>query len=614
MSDWGKLSDDAEAIRPTRSPRRFSPPRVWRSAWRWRRTATTSPRFVRFLEGLLSTPERQVSLDRRRGRVLLPPDGRDDHRLRPRRACGSSSTASRSSGPARRCSAARSTSTVLRAAQVTRAAQARCRRSRRESSGGISAPPVEIVIDGIALPQIDARRGRSPAPRRSCRRRARRSVTAEALAAQLTVDRQDRAGSLSADLRFEPAGERADRRPEARGAGGGLLAELLRAARPAGGRRRALRQRAARRNGRPISTMQADGARVVAGAHVDHARRRPAIAVVAELAAALETRGAGRTTRRSLAGESRRRFDVDARATTARSPSQSATLRSEGVDLAASGALSADMVPQQRRAFAAARRRRGAPRCPSRRATCRWRASASTPGSMPARRAPWRVRSRRQGVESAFGRVDALRSTRAGRRRTSPRPANRAHDVHAWRRRRRASRWPIRRSRDAHRPDGAADGAGSWSAGQPVAFDNLQARADRRDRELCGHGDARASSTAISRRASSISSRFAALAGRPLAGSARAAGERHAPDAAAAFDLTLDGEATRPRARHRRARSAACRRRRGSRAASRARRGRLRFDGLTLSNERVTAELNGSLADPALDLAVSAERRRPLAR
>ena len=177
-------------------------------------------------------------------------------------------------------------------------------------------------------------------------------LTAEALAAKLSVDRQDRAGSLAADLRFEPAGNvlAADLKLEE--PAGGLLAELLRLrGRPAIAVS-ARRHRPARRTGGPSSSMQADGARRL--------RRDVGIARRGRLSRRRRARGGAgdaslpRDYAPLVAGESQLGLDLRAPDDGAIAVN-SATLRSEGVDFSASGVLGADMVPQQRRAFAEAR-------------------------------------------------------------------------------------------------------------------------------------------------------------------------------------------------------------------------------------------------------------------
>ena len=92
---------------------------------------------------------------------------------------------------------------VLRATKVFHVAASDAGRDRPGRSG-VSGPPLEVVIDNIALPLVilDAP-VLGTAAELSTAGSAR--LTEEAFAGKLTVERQDRAGSLSADLAFEPA-------------------------------------------------------------------------------------------------------------------------------------------------------------------------------------------------------------------------------------------------------------------------------------------------------------------------------------------------------------------------------------------------------------------------
>jgi len=146
-------------------------------------------------------------------------------------------------------------------------------------------------------------------------------------------------------------------------------------------------------------------------------------------------------------------------------------------------------------------------------------------------------------------------------------------------------------------------GKGDWSAGHSVNFDSLKVAL----------GDATASFSGTAARdglsgsfAAAVGelSRFAAIAGRPLAGQADVKASGTAT-AGGAFDLKLDGEATDlaigiatldPLMKGATRVAGGIARHNGGFA----------FDDLKISNDRVTANLNGSYGSPALDLTVAA--------
>ncbi len=87
------------------------------------------------------------------------------------------------------------------------------------SSGGLSGPPLAIEVKAISLPQVVLAAPVAGAEAELTATGSAR-LTPEALAAELSVDRQDRAGSLSHESPPGAGSKRSDRRPQARRAGG----------------------------------------------------------------------------------------------------------------------------------------------------------------------------------------------------------------------------------------------------------------------------------------------------------------------------------------------------------------------------------------------------------
>ena len=94
------------------------------------------------------------------------------------------------------------------------------------AGGGVSPPPLAIDLKAIALPQILLS---APVAGEEAELTAVGSarVAADALAAELTVDRQDRAGSLSLNLRLEPQANVLTADVKLEEPAGGLVADLL---------------------------------------------------------------------------------------------------------------------------------------------------------------------------------------------------------------------------------------------------------------------------------------------------------------------------------------------------------------------------------------------------
>ena len=235
------------------------------------------------------------------------PDDRADHRRRPRRRRGSSSTASRWCGHARRCSSRSSTSTCC-ARRRSRCcgkpvAPAEARRRRAAAMSGAAARDRHRQHRAAA----DHARGAGRRQRRrSFRRPARRSSREEALAAKLTVDRQDRAGSLSADLRFEPAENVLTADLKLEEPEGGLVAELAAACAAAPAVAVALYGSGPARSVAGQSR-HAGGRRAASSPARCRSRARGRLSRRSPSSRRRSRRWCRRTTRRCVAGESRRR-------------------------------------------------------------------------------------------------------------------------------------------------------------------------------------------------------------------------------------------------------------------------------------------------------------------
>ncbi len=550
--------------------------------------------FVRFLERALSTADRQVSLDGvadvfswnpKIERIVV-----SDRQGAWLELDGVEIVWTRAALLKRRLDI-----DVLRAAKVS-VLRKPVAAEAPQSGSGLSGPPLEIVVDAIAMPRIELA---APVIGVEAELSAAGSatLTEAALAGQLTVERQDRAGSLAADLRFEPANNvlTADVRLEE--PKGGLVAELTQMrGRPA--LALTLSGKGPLDHWQANLDMQADGHRVASGA-MSIARVESGYRVLAKLAAALgplvpEDYAA------LLAGQSGVDFELS-RFDNGAIAINTATLHSEGVDLAASGVLDADMVPQQAKLSLAIGRagRAELPFLPGGVSLTSLKADAElSPGGT----APWKVTIAAEGAEGTFGRVAGLALNAAGEARNLAEPSARATNF-----RLSGSAEGVAPSdpalRDAIGATLRLSGAGSWAAGAPVTVDSLQLALGGASASFSGTATREELSGSFAAAIGDLS-RFAVLAGRQLAGQAEVKATGTATTAGA-FDVKLDGETTDlalgiaaldPLLKGATRIEGGVARRDGG----------LVFDGLKLSNERAVADLSGSLGDPALDLNVNA--------
>ena len=393
----------------------------------------------------------------------------------------------------------------------------------RTRSGGISPPPLAIKLNAIALPQIllSAPVAGAEAELTATGVRAAHARTRFRCRAHRRPSGPRRLARRQSSPRA--AGERADRRRQAQGAAGRARRGAPRAARPAVGRGHALRHRPARRLARDDRGRGRRHAACSPAACRSRARD-DAYRVAAELRRRFETI-VPRTMRCFLpatAGSP----SISPAPTTARSRSSSATLRSEGVDLSASGVLGPDLVPRSAdlslklgqagraalpfvpgdisvatltadvgldagrgRAVEGDRSRRTASRAPS-------AASTASPSTRRGRRGTWRGRTRARRASASTASAEGVV------------PSDLA-------------------LRDALGPTFKATRRGLMVGRAAGRVREPRRRPDRRDGEFLRHCDRQRASAATSRRARSISRASRASRGAALGGRAELKAKRH---------------------------------------------------------------------------------------
>ncbi len=295
--------------------------------------------FVRFLEGLLSTPDRHVSLTGFHGIFSSHPT-LDRIEVADKegvwlRLEGVEVVWNRAALLDRMVDI-----DVLRAKSVT-VLRKPVAGEASGSAGGVGAPPIAINIRAIALPNVTLAEPVVGAKAELVASGSAR-LSEDALAAQLSVDRQDRAGTLSLNLRLEPAKKLLTADLKLAEPAGGIAADLL-------GLRGSPAMSVALSGSGPLDKWQANlevkaaDKRVLAGA-MSIVRADAGYQVRADLAAALETL-APEDYAVLLKGESRLGFDL-IRGDDGRLTIRSATFHSASTDLSASGVLAADFFPE----------------------------------------------------------------------------------------------------------------------------------------------------------------------------------------------------------------------------------------------------------------------------
>ncbi len=464
-----------------------------------------------------------------------------------------------------------------------------------EGAGGL---PVAVDIEAMSLPRIVIAE-----PVLGVEAELAASGSAElmpdALSAELSVFRQDRAGSLTAELRFQPDANTLVAELTLEEPADGLVAELLQMpSRPA---------ITARLSGEgPLDAWNATlnvaaSGQEVLGGSMSVTRLADAYRIAADMAASLES-VAPADYAPLVAGESRLALDVtrfDDGAITV----DTARLRSAGTEISAGGMLTPDLVPRAARLSLRLGQagRAALPFVPGDVSV----ATLQVDGALEeGTTSPWRIGLVAEGVENAHGSFARLTASANGEAQSLADPAARSTAF----RMSGAVEELTMADPDMDAAIGpevqlAADG--SWSAGGPVDVENAQLVIGDAAVSFMGAATAAGLDGRYGVIVSELS-RFAALAGRPLAGGARVEATGTAT-AAGQFDLVLDGEtvdlalgvaaldpliagATTVRG-----------------GVARDGDGGLAFDGLALANDRMSAEVNGAVTGPELDLNVAAD-------
>lgn len=463
-----------------------------------------------------------------------------------------------------------------------------------DASSGL---PVEIAIDSFRLPEIVVAAGVAGGEAKLSADGSA-DITGDAVAARLAVLRKDRPGSLSVDLRLKPEEN--------------VLAANLQLAEPAGG----LLADALQLKGRPAISisvagagpltdwradieMQADGARILAGGAAV-ARVEAGYRISGDLAGAFEAVAPDRFAA-LLGGDSRLAVNL-VRADDGALDVESASFRSDGAEFSGSGAVTPDLVPSSAdislRLGQAGRT--ALPFVPGEVSVTNLAAKI---GLDPAAAAPWQAEVTAEGMQSAYGGAGKVVVTASGQASSLAEPGKRAT---TFRLEGMAERLALANPAlaEAFGSSARLTGAGSWAAGQPVAFESLQAILAGATASFAGTAQ---QGVLDGRFGASITNlgRLALLLDRPLQGSAQfqatgnvalATGDLNLQLAGDGMDLSVGIAALDP--------LLAGTTRIGGGVAKAAT--GVSFDRLTLGNAQVSAELSGAFSQPEVDLSISA--------
>jgi translocation and assembly module TamB len=463
-----------------------------------------------------------------------------------------------------------------------------------EDSSGL---PVEVAVDAFTLPLVTIA---APVAGAAAQLSAEGSAqfTEGTLAARLAVQRQDRPGQLSADLRLQPEENVLTADVQFAEPAGGLVADLLELrGRPAVSL--ALAGTGSLASWTADLQMQANGTQVLFG-EIGVAQTENGHRVTADLTGALETI-APEAYSGLVKGESRLAFDLTRAADGALAVDR-ATLRSEGVELDGSGKLAPDLVPSSAELSLRVGQagRTVLPFVPGDISVANLQATMGVDeGEAP----PWRIELRAEGAESAVGRIGNISVSGLGR---ASNPGDSAT---------RAVSFRFEAAAAGLMPDDPAvakalgstvqlASSGSWAAGKPVAFEELQAVLTGASVSFSGTANAARAEGRFGASSTDLS-RFAALAGRTLSGGVQLQANGSIGLRAGDFDLQVDGDATDlglgiaaldPLLAGKTDLWGGITRASGA----------LAFRQIALSNQHARAELTGSFAAPALDLNVEA--------
>jgi translocation and assembly module TamB len=559
-------------------------------------------RLANLIEGLVSTPDRQVSITGLEGALsstpraeritIADPEGvwLD---LRDVQAEWNRTALFRRTVDIESFSAEQVT--VLR--RPVSAGQSRATGQSRAESEGEGGLPVDIIIDAFRLRQIAlAEEVAGVEARLSAEGSAR--ISEETISARLKVERLDRPGTFTADLRLDPARDLlavdvALSEPE-----GGVIAGLL-----------GLRDQPAvdltidgdgpLADWRAEVKMEAAAGRVLAGT-LTVARLESGYRLTGDLAAALEELVPAAFAP-LLAGDSRLTFTA-IRTDNGILEIQPAALRSEGADLDFAGVFAPDLAPLS--ADVSIRLREGGrtaiPFVPDVSVEALRLEARLDEGSG----APWRAELTAQGLTSPFGEAASLSLVAGG---TTSRLADPAARTVTFRIEASAEGVAAADAAiaEAVGPTLHATANGTWSAGQPVAVESLQAALTNATATFSGTATAKVLNGRFGASITDLS-RFARFAGRPLGGGTTLQATGSITPATGTFDLALDGSirdfrigvgaldallSGKTDVRGRVARSSE----------------RMSIDRLTVANEKVTAEITGSVEGQELDLSATAD-------
>ncbi len=466
-----------------------------------------------------------------------------------------------------------------------------------ESEDSTAAMPLAVTIDSISLPLVTlAEPVAGVAAELAATGSAR--LTEEALAAELSVFRQDRAGELTADLRLEPGANVLTADLTLEEPAGGLIAELLQLPnRPA--------ISAEVSGSGPLdswdATMRAAaGGETILSGSLAVNRLEGSYQLIADMDAALESVVPGDYAA-LVAGESRLRLDVSRRDDGAIAIEE-ATLRSDGIDLKGAGVLAPDLVPES--ALVSLRLgqagRTALPFAPGDVSLATLSVDAEVEPGAPS---PWRLSVVAEGLESAQGGFARMAVSAGGEAENLMEPDARSVG------------FLLNATLEDVAPEDAAlqsalgrdvrlVAEGSWSAGRLVDVSDLQLVLNDAAASFAGTATADEVEGDFGVTVSDLS-RFAALADRALSGSAQLEAKGRA-GIDGRFDLQLVGSTVdlalgaEPLDRF----LAGATELRGGVARGD---GAFTFDALTLTNERLNTEINGTFAGSDLDLALIAD-------
>ena len=493
-------------------------------------------RFVRWIESLISTPDRQISLNGFSGAFSSNPQAASiviaDERGPWLRLENVDLVWTRSALFRRRLDIQ-----SLSAANVTwlRPAEKTVDAADEATDQGEFSLPVDIVIDRMSFPDIVVE---EPALGAEANLALEGSVTltSQMIAGDIALDRLDRPGTLAAKFRLDSDQNVLVADVNLTEPAGGIVAEGLDlTGRPA--LALSLSGEGPLDDWRGDLRVEAGGAPVLDGT-IAVSRPAEAYTLNAELRGTLGDIAPAEY-RALLAGESRVTIEAGRDATGAIDIA-AASLRSEGAELTLSGRLAPDLVPQ-RAELAVQLGQAGRTAIPFAPAELSVATLSMTAGLDEGADAPWRAEIRATGLQSSAGAADRLDMTASGQ----------ANDLAVPEARALTFRMEGSVAGAAPADPALADalgrslrlaGNGAWAGGAPVRFEALQLILDGAAVSFAGTADSGSLTGRYEVSATSLS-RFALLLGRPLSGSAAISADGSIGLDRGTLDLTLAGSA-----------------------------------------------------------------------